>query len=249
MSDAEDLSDVAADLASSTVVMPALDPVVRTSLARTKAVRERAIEWLLLAAAVFSGGVVLLVIVFVAYGSLPAWRHMGLSFLTGTGWDAGIVDAYQKGTWTMGALPLIVGTLLTTAGSVVSAAIVGMGCALFLAFLAPDWIARPVQSVIRLLSGIPSVVFGLIGLTVVVPWIQMALIPQSLANKYSDIGLTGESLLAGIIVLTFMILPFFVTVATDSLRAIPDSYRLGGLALGLNNWRAITILTIPPAVP
>jgi ABC-type phosphate transport system permease subunit len=64
-----------------------------------------------------------------------------------------------------------------------------------------------------------------------------------------DLSLTGESLLAGILVLTFMILPFFVTVATDSLRAIPDSYRLGGLALGLNNWRAITRLTIPPAIP
>ena len=248
MSEAHDLAEAAADLASAAAVLP---PELEPRLATTRAwvSGERIVEWLLLVAAVFSGAVVLLVIVFVAYGSLPAWRHMGVGFMTGTGWDSGIVDAYQNGTWTMGALPLILGTLITTAGSVMCAAVIGMGCAVFLAFLAPDWIGRPVQSVVRLMSGIPSVVFGLIGLMVIVPWIQTAFIPQSLQNKYMDLSLTGESLLAGIMVLTFMILPFFVTVATDSLRAIPDSYRLGGLALGLNNWRAITRLTIPPATP
>ena len=148
-----------------------------------------------------------------------------------------------------GAWPLIAGTLLTTGGAVSLAAILGMGCAIFLANLAPRWLARPVETVVRLLAGIPSVVFGLVGLTVIVPWIQTAFVSQDLANRYPDLSLTGESLLAGILVLAFMILPFFVSIATDSLRAVPESYRLGGLALGMTPWRAVTRLVVPPAIP
>ncbi len=145
--------------------------------------------------------------------------------------------------------PLVVGTVITTAGALFFAGLIGIGCAIFLAMLAPEWLGRPVEAVVRLLSGIPSVVFGLIGLTVVVPWIQSTFITDTLANKFPDVPLDGTSYLAAVIVLTFMILPFFVTVATDALRAVPASYRLGGLAVGMTEWRTITRLVVPSATP
>jgi phosphate transport system permease protein len=102
---------------------------------------------------------------------------------------------------------------------------------------------------VQLLAGIPSVVFGLVGLSVVVPFITDRILPADAASVYPDIPLDGTSLMAAIVVLSFMILPFFVTVAVDSLRAIPRSYLDGGLALGLTKWRTITRIQIPAATP
>ncbi len=216
----------------------------------SRAGRERAIELALLGAAIFSGAAVIFVIAFIAMRALPILTHQGLSWIWGSGWDQAVSNAWHNpNAWQFGVLPLIVGTIITTAGALVFAGVIGIGCAIFLALLAPEWLARPVEAVVRLLSGIPSVVFGLIGLTVVVPWIQHTFINDALANKFPDTPLDGTSYLAAVIVLTFMILPFFVTVATDALRAVPESYRLGGLALGMTQWRGITRLVVPSATP
>jgi phosphate transport system permease protein len=118
-----------------------------------------------------------------------------------------------------------------------------------LAELGPLWLRRPVEALVRLLAGIPSVVFGLIGLTVVVPWVQRTFVSDELMLRHSDVPLDGSGLGVAILVLTFMILPFFVTVATDSLRAVPSRYRDGGLALGLSPWRSVTRIVIPAATP
>ena len=124
-----------------------------------------------------------------------------------------------------------------------------MGCAIFLSELAPPWLRRPFETLVQLLAGIPSVVFGLVGLMVVVPFIADRLVPSNSGDVVTEIPVNGSCLLAAIAVLGFMILPFFVTVATDSLRAIPRSYIDGGLALGMTRWRTITRLQLPAAAP
>jgi phosphate ABC transporter permease protein PstC len=211
---------------------------------------DRMMPPLLAACALFSGVIVAIVVVFVAQRAWPTFAAEGHHFLTHGGWDTQIEDAlYGAGVAFFGAKPLILGTLYTTMGAVIISLVLGLGCAIFLAELSPRWARRPLESVVQLLAGIPSVVFGLVGLAVVVPFITDYVLPQNYDSIVTDIPLEGASLLAGILVLSFMILPFFVTVATDSLRAIPRSYVDGGLALGMTRWRTITRIQLPAAAP
>lgn len=211
---------------------------------------DRPVRILLASATIFSGAVVLLIVFFVVRQAIPVFAHEGLGFLLRSDWDRALEKAWVDPTyWEFGALPVILGTLMTTVGALVTTLALGMGCAVFLAELAPRRLVGPFQSLVRLLSGIPSVVFGLIGLSVFVPLVREMFVSDAMTVKYADVPLDGQSLLVGIIVLTFMILPFFVTVATDSMRSVPESYKLGGLALGMSRWRTITRLVIPPALP
>ncbi len=211
---------------------------------------ESVMPLLLASAAIFSGLVVTLVVFFVAYNAVPTFRAEGLSFITRGGWDTQINNAFTPSkTVFFGAEPLLIGTLLSTVGAVLVSLVLGTGCAIFLSELAPAAIRRPFESLVQLLAGIPSVVFGLVGLSIVVPFIQNYVVPANAANVVPEIPIEGASLLAAITVLSFMILPFFVTVAVDSLRAIPRSYVDGGLALGMTKWRTITRIQVPAAAP
>ena len=205
---------------------------------------------LLASAAIFAGLVVTLVVFFVVDRAVPMFRAEGFAFITHGGWDTQINNAFSASKAPFfGVEPLLVGTLLSTLGAVIVSLVLGMGCAIFLSELAPDAIRRPFESLVQLLAGIPSVVFGLVGLSVVVPLIQTYVVPANAANVVPEIPIEGASLLAAITVLSFMILPFFVTVAVDSLRAIPRSYVDGGLALGMTKWRTITRIQVPAAAP
>lgn len=207
---------------------------------------ERAVEAGLLTATLFSAGIVLLVVAFVVDKAIPAIAHNGVSLVTTTGWDNQLPLAFHTNSWTFGLSELIAGTAATTLGALVLTLLIGMGCALALVEFAPEQVSRPIESVMRLLAGFPSVVFGLVGITVLSPLIQNTLITNRFegANEFIT---TGECLGAAILVLTFMIMPFFVSVAVDSLRAVPDAYRLGGYALGMPKWRVATGLVIPSA--
>ena len=210
---------------------------------------EVVVRALLLGAALFSGFVVTLVVGFVFWRSWPLWHAEGIRFLTQGGWDQQLDDAFNSSNTFFGAAPLLVGSVLTTLGAVVVTVVVGLGAAICLAELAPRWVRRPLETIVQLMAGIPSVVFGLVGLAVVVPYIANHLIPANSGDVVTEIPLDGSCLLAGVIVLSFMILPFFVTVAGDALRAVPRSYIDGGLALGLNRWRTITRIQVPAATP
>ncbi len=203
----------------------------------------------LLAAALFSGFVVTLVVAFVFWRAWPLWRVEGISFLTQSGWDQQLEDAWNSGNMSFGAAPLLVGSLLTTLGAVIVTVAVGLGAAVCMAELAPGWLRRPLEMIVQLMAGIPSVVFGLVGLAVVVPYIADHLVPANSGDVLSEIPLDGSCLLAAVVVLSFMILPFFVTVAADALRAVPRSYLDGGLALGMTRWRTISRIQVPAATP
>ncbi|SDK54577.1 phosphate transport system permease protein [Sediminibacillus albus] len=154
-----------------------------------------------------------------------------IEFLTSTNWNPlGDNPGY-------GAFPFIFGSLAVTFLSALIAAPIGIGGAIFMSEIAPSWGKKVLQPVIELLVGIPSVVYGFIGLTVLVPFIR----------EYSS-G-TGFSILAGTIVLSIMILPTITTIATDAMGSLPNSLREGSLALGATRWQTIKKVLIPAALP
>src|SRR5699024_5853143 len=115
----------------------------------------------------------------------------------------------------------------------------GIGTAIFMVEIAPSWGKRILQPVIELLVGIPSVVYGFIGLAVLVPFIR---------NTFEDAS-TGFSLLTGTVVLSVMILPTITTIATEAMDALPHSLREGSYALGATRWQTIWRVLIPAALP
>lgn len=136
-----------------------------------------------------------------------------------------------------GALPFIFGSFAVTILSALIAAPLGIGAAIFMTDIAPSWGRKIMQPIVELLVGIPSVVYGFIGLTVLVPFIR---------NHTSGIGF---SLLAGMIVLSVMILPTITTIATDAMSSLPKSLRDGSYALGATRWQTIRKVLIPAALP
>jgi phosphate transport system permease protein len=209
---------------------------------------DRVMPLLLGAAAIFSGLVVAFLIFFVVQKAWPVFHAEGFRFITAGGWDTQLENSWS-GSAFFGVRELIAGSVFSTAGALLVSVVLGLGCAIFLSELAPVWVKRPFETVVQLLAGIPSVVFGLVGLMVIVPYIANHLVPANSGDVVTEIPIAGSCLLAAIVILGFMILPFFVTVATDSLRAIPRSYIDGGLALGMTRWRTITRVQLPAAAP
>lgn len=211
---------------------------------------ERVAKHMLQAMAVLAAASVLLVAFFVLRVGVPALFEQGWSFVSQGGWDYDLATAWESSTSTaFGARPLIAGTVLTTLLALVVCATFGMGTAVFVAELAPRSIRAPIEALVQLLAGIPSVVFGLVGVAVVVPWVTDHVVPSDAWETVPNIPIDGASLLSAVLVLSLMIMPFFVSVAVDTLRAVPRSYTAGGLALGLTKWRTISKIQIPAAFP
>ncbi len=171
--------------------------------------------------------IVFLIGLFVIQQGIPAFRAIGVfKFLFGTVWRPGIDE--------FGILPMVVGSIYVTIGALLLSAPLGIACAIFLAEVAPYRVRGVVRSAVELLVGIPSVVYGLVGMVILVPLIR-------------EIGGNGYSVLAGVIVLTIMVLPTVVSISEDSLRAVPVSYREGALALGASHWQTIWNVILPAA--
>jgi phosphate transport system permease protein len=171
--------------------------------------------------------IVFLIGLFVIQQGVPAFRAIGVfKFLFGTVWRPGIDE--------FGILPMILGSIYVTIGALLLSAPLGIACAIFLAEVAPYRARGVVRNAVELLVGIPSVVYGLVGMVVIVPLIR-------------EIGGNGYSVLAGVIVLTIMVMPTVVGISEDSLRAVPISYREGALALGASKWQTIWHVMLPAA--
>lgn len=164
---------------------------------------------------------------FAADGISPA------SFFGGTTWNPHQSDA--TGMPTVGALPMIAGSFAVTLLSCLITLPFAIGSAIFVSEVAPGFGRRVFQPMTELLVGIPSVVFGLVGLTVVVPWTR------------SWAGGTGYGILSSSLVLAFMILPTVTSLATDALRAVPDGYRDGSYGLGCTRWQTTVHVVLPSA--
>jgi phosphate ABC transporter permease protein PstC len=152
---------------------------------------------------------------------------------------------YQLGAW-----PLIWGTILTTVGAVVIGLAISIFASVFLVEFAPAFVKRVLAPVVRLLAAVPSVVYGLIGILVLVPFVGNHLI--SLERKESVlyvVQLSGSSLLVGVVILTVMITPIMVAIMADALRAVPRSWTEGAAALGVNRWRVVWTISLRAARP
>ena len=199
-------------------------------------VTDRLIKYLLLIGALTSVFVVLLIGVFTFIEALPAFRVIGLNdFILGKVWHP-IPDDVAASDF--GILGMIYASIIVTAGAVVLGVPLGIGCAIFMAEIAPPRIHDIVRPAIELLAGIPSVVYGLVGMVWLVPMIR---------NTIPIPGNQGFGFLAASVVLAIMILPTIINIAEDAIRAVPDYYREGSLALGSTKLQMIMHVVLPAA--
>ncbi|WP_207712565.1 phosphate ABC transporter permease subunit PstC [Desulfofundulus sp. TPOSR] len=141
----------------------------------------------------------------------------------------------EEGGPAVGSLTFILGSLLVSLLAVAVSAPLSVVVAVFMVEIAPVWGQRVLQPAIEILAGIPSVVYGYVGLSLLVPFIR------------NYLGGEGFSVLAGFIVLSIMILPTIISVSTDSLRALPPQWKEAALALGSTRWQTIRLVLVPAA--
>lgn len=176
-------------------------------------------------------------------GSLLAIREFGFHFLTTSVWDP-VVGQF-------GAFPLIMGTMLTAFLALLMAVPLSLGVAIYLTEFAPHWLRQPVATIIELLAAIPSVVYGLWGVFVLIPILRQTVFPflrDTLGFLPFFKGVIyGPSVLAASIILTIMIMPFIMSVSREVLLAVPDGQREASLALGATRWEAVRTVIVPYA--
>jgi ABC-type phosphate transport system permease subunit len=204
-------------------------------------------------------GLLLAMIVTVLVHGWPSFAHNGLAWF-GAGGDVddqlnAISLSGQSGAeyiYTFHAWPLIWSTILITGGAVCIALFSALFVAVFIVEFAPEWMSNILQPVVRFLASVPSVIYGLIGVVVLVPFIGNHLVTEGQKDSVAGvISLTGYSLLAAITVLTVMIAPLMVSIFSDGLRSVKPGWIEGSLALGVNRWRTtwkIVVRTARPAI-
>ena len=171
---------------------------------------------------------VVLITVFIVKEGLPVLSSTGLfNFLGGTKW--------APTNEIFGIFPMIVGSALTTLGALIIGVPIGLGCSIYLAELASEKVQNILRPGIDLLAGIPSVIYGLYGMVVIVPLIR------------KTFGGSGFSVLAGSVVLAIMILPTIINISTSSIKSVPKDYKEASLAMGSSHWQAILNVVLPSA--
>jgi phosphate transport system permease protein len=191
---------------------------------------ERAISVVLLVSALGALLTLGLITYFIFQAGVPLIAQVGLwQFLTGTTWNPTSTPPQ------FGLLPMIVGSLWLTFGSLVIGVPLGLAVAIFMVELAPPRLATILRPAIQLLAGIPSVIYGFIGLTLLAPLVR------------STLGGPGLSVLTGAVILGIMILPSVIAISEDAIRAVPRPLRDGALALGETHWQIITGIVLPTA--
>lgn len=190
--------------------------------------KEKIMHLVFLLSAVISIAAVILICVFLFSSGVPAIAQIGLKeFLTGTEW--------RPGNNIFGIFPMIVGSLYVTAGALVIGVPIGILTAIFMARFCPKGLYRIMKPAINLMAGIPSVVYGFFGLVILVP----------LVRDY--IGGRGLSVLTASILLGLMILPTIISMSEAAIRAVPESYYEGALALGASHERSVFSAVVPAA--
>jgi phosphate transport system permease protein len=220
---------------------------------------DRRVERLLGAVACLVLLLIVGMIVFVFSKAWPSFAHNGLAwFGTGGDVDQQLEDIFASPAnpadyvYELRAWPLIWGTFVVTFGAVAIGVVFSLFAAIFIVEFAPRRLIDLLEPVVRLLAAVPSVVYGLIGILVVVPWVGQNLISLERKESVSNvIQLDGSSVIVGILILTVMITPIMVAIVVDALRAVPRGWTEGAAALGVNRWRvtwSITVRTARPAV-
>lgn len=168
------------------------------------------------------------IFVFLLTEGLPTLREVPIKSLLSQRWYP--IEAYY------GILPLIGGSIIVTIGAAIIAVPIGIGTAIYIAEVAPNWAREILKPLVEIMAGIPSVVLGFIGIIILAPYIRQYL------------GLpTGLSAFSGALLLGAIAIPTIVSVAEDALDAVPKSYRDASLAMGATEWQTIWKVTLPAA--
>jgi phosphate transport system permease protein len=190
--------------------------------------KERFVKWILVAFALSSLLFLFLIFVFILAEGLPLFMKVGLSNIIG-----GFKWAPTKGSF--GIFPMIVSSFLVTVGALVIGAPMALSCAIYLSEYSGKKMQLILKPALELLAGIPSVVYGFLGVIYIVP----------LVRNY--LGGSGFSLLSTSIVLGVMILPTIISISFDALTSVPKSYREGSFAMGATKWQTIYKVILPSA--
>ena len=189
---------------------------------------ENIMKIVFLTAACVSIIAVILICVFLFASGVPAIKEIGVSdFLFGDSWKPN-QDLY-------GVFPMIIGSVYVTAGAILIGVPIGLLCAVFMARYCPKGLYRVLKPAVDLLAGIPSIVYGFFGLMVIVPLVQ------------GSLGGSGKCLLTSSVLLGIMILPTIISVSESNIRAVPEYYYEGSLALGATRERSIFRAVLPAA--
>lgn len=199
---------------------------------RSRTDSDKVMRYVLLAVSSLAVLIVLLIILFTLGNSVTAIKEIGiLDFLFG--------DVWRPSGGDYGALPLITGSILVTLGSMVLAVPVGIACAIYISEIAPAKLRTTLKPIVELFSAIPSVVFGFVGMMVIVPALKVL---------FPDQQLFSNSWLAASIVLALMAMPTIISVSEDAIHAVSRSYREASLAMGATKWESIVKVVLPAAV-
>ncbi|HLG78382.1 MAG TPA: phosphate ABC transporter permease subunit PstC [Ktedonobacteraceae bacterium] len=184
--------------------------------------------------------VIIAVIVFVGSKAFRIFSEGGnpKTFFTVDNWD----PTGENGTPAYGAFGLILGSIVTTLGAMMIVTPLSLGTAVFFTEMAPNWLVRFLKPLIEIFTGVPSVVIGVLGLTVLVPFLTRVAAPITGGSQTGGYGWG-----AAILVLVIMVLPTTLTVAIDALHAVPESVREASLALGSTRWQMMRKAIIPAA--
>ena len=191
---------------------------------------EKGVRYVLFVSAMISIIIVFMIGLFILKEALPAFRAVPFE-------DIFLKNVWRPGQEQYGIVAMLAGSILVTIGAIVLGLPLALGSAIFLAEVAPRSVVSVFRPMVQLLGGIPSVVYGLFGMVVLVPLVRRIPVP----------GNTGFGLLAASIVLAVMILPTITSIAEDAIRAVPQAYRNGSLALGATKWQTITHVVLPSA--
>ncbi len=201
---------------------------------------------------------VVAMLVTVAVKAWPSFAHNGYYEWFFPGGDVGVqlkaiinspADPARY-VYHLRAWPLIWDTLLTTGFAVICGLALSLLSAIFIVEFAPATVRRVLEPVVRLLAAVPSVIFGLIGILVVVPWVNEHLISQGRKQSVAEVvQLNGAGLLVASAILTVMITPIMVAITVNALAAVPRSWTEGSAALGVNRWRTMWRVSVRAARP
>lgn len=193
--------------------------------------KEKVMEIVFLIAACVSILAVFLICIFLFSSGIPAIAEIGpMEFLGGTVW--------KPGNKLFGILPMILGSIYVTAGAIVIGVPIGIFMAVFMARFCPGRLYKVLKPAVELLAGIPSIVYGFFGMEVIVPMLR---------TVFERFDCKGQSMLAASILLGIMILPTIIGVSESAIRAVPDSYYEGSLALGADHERSVFFAVLPAA--
>ena len=211
-------------------IKPSEDELKQQKSYGRRALKEHFAKYMFLLAALVSILAVGLICVFLIVNGIPAMKEIGLfNFLLGEKWKPNDVPA------SFGIFPFLLGSIYITAGAVIIGVPIGILTAVYMARFCPKRIYRVMKAAIDLLAGIPSIVYGFFGIMIIVPFVS---------NVF---GGNGNSILTASILLGIMILPTIVSVSEAAIRAVPDSYYEGALALGASHERSVFFAVLPAA--